>query len=63
MMTVLIPAHYVTSIQPGPTFRMVQSVPTRDLGIFPPNQPTPPDHLPLEEIEEKIAELLDPMVN
>lgn len=63
LMTVLIPAHYVTAIQPGPTFRLKSSGRSPDLGIFPPNQATPPNHLALEEIEEALVDLLDPKLN
>ena len=60
MMNVLIPAHYVTRIRPGPTFRLKRSGKPRDIGIFPPNQPTPSNHLSLAAIDEAIAELLRP---
>jgi hypothetical protein len=63
MMTVLIPAHYVTSIGPGPTFRVDRIRITKDIGIFPPSQPTPVDRLPLERIEETIADLMRPERN
>lgn len=63
MMTVLIPAHYVTSIRPGPTFRMTSSRPTRDIGVFPPTKPTPAASLPLSDLEKAVADLLDPARN
>jgi hypothetical protein len=60
LMTVLIPAHYVTSIQPGPTFRLERSGHSRDLGIFPPTQPTPANRVSLDELEKALTDLLDP---
>jgi hypothetical protein len=63
LMNVLIPAHYVTGIEPGPTFQLKRAGPSRDIGIFPPNQPTPEKAVPLEEIERVLLELLDPTVN
>jgi hypothetical protein len=41
LMTVLIPAHYVTGMGPGPTFRIGRSGDSPDLGVFPPNRATP----------------------
>lgn len=59
LMTVLFPAHYVTGIKPGPTFRVGQSrKPEDDIGVFPPNQPTPADPLPLSEVERVVTQLL-----
>jgi hypothetical protein len=52
---VLIPADYVTSVGSGPTFRFQQRGISEDIGLFPPNQPTPPDALPLDEVERLIA--------
>jgi hypothetical protein len=64
LMTVLFPAHYVTGIKPGPTFRIKKSRKSEDdIGLFPPNQPTPADGLPLSEIERAITELLIPERN
>ncbi len=60
LMTVLFPAHYVTGIGPGPTFQAARSQLSRDLGVFPPNQPPPEDALPLWEIERVIVELMEP---
>jgi hypothetical protein len=60
LMNVLIPAHYVTGIQPGPTFRLGRTGRAENIGIFPPNQPTPADRLPLEEIERVLVDLLQP---
>ena len=59
----LIPVHYVTSIQPGPTFRIARSRRCDDVGVFPPNQLTPADALPLAEVERVITELLAPERN
>ncbi len=55
LMNVLVPAHYVTALQPGPTFQIAKSHTSGDVGVFPPNKPTPADHLPLDEIEKVIA--------
>jgi hypothetical protein len=69
LMNVLIPAHYVIGIRPGPTFRLTRVPPSQpatdvlDLGVFPPNQVTPLEHLPLEEIERVLAYLLAPECN
>jgi hypothetical protein len=65
LLNVLIPAHYVTAIQPGQTFRPGRRKKSAngDIGVFPPNQPTPEDALPLEEIESVVAELLTPERN
>jgi hypothetical protein len=63
LMTVLIPAAYVTSIRPGPTFRLTQSQLSADLGVFPPNRPDPAASLPLAEVEHILAGLLAPERN
>jgi hypothetical protein len=63
LMTVLIPAHYVTAVRPGPTFRRCRSRPSGDLGVFPPNQPAPAASLPLAEVERTLATLLAPERN
>jgi hypothetical protein len=63
LMTVLIPAHYVTRAEPGPTFRLLQSEGRGDLGVFPPNQPPPASPVPLDELERTIAALVDPRLN
>ena len=65
MMNVLIPAHYVTGIKPGPPFQLGR----RDfqgsgsVGVFPPIHPPPDGALPLEEIEQTIVRFLDPVLN
>ena len=58
LITVVIPAHYVTSIKPGPTFRIKRSSRKGDTAIFPANQPTPANRLSLPEIEHAIADLM-----
>jgi hypothetical protein len=58
LMAVLIPASFVTRIEPGPTFRLTRSRHSEDLGVFPPNQPAPANALPLAEIERVLTELL-----
>jgi hypothetical protein len=63
LMNVLIPSHYVTGIQPGPTFRLMRCRTSDDIGLFPPNQPTPAFALPLEIIERVLTELLVPERN
>ena len=64
LMTILFPAHYVTAIKPGPTFRIGQSRKSEnDIGVFPPNQPAPAHALPLSEVERVITELLTPERN
>ncbi|HEY7313504.1 MAG TPA: hypothetical protein VH643_29405 [Gemmataceae bacterium] len=56
-MMVLIPAHFVTSIKTGTSYRIANLRHTDDLGVFPPNQPTPADALPLVEVERVLMEL------
>jgi hypothetical protein len=63
LMNVLIPAHYVTAIGPGPTFRITHSGKSDDVGVFPPNHPTPEGALPLEHVERVLADLLAPERN
>jgi hypothetical protein len=63
VMNVLIPAHYVTDAAPGPSFRLSRSKVSHDLGVFPPNQPTPPNTVPLVELERVIASLVDVELN
>jgi hypothetical protein len=63
MMNVLIPAHYITHVEPGPKYRIARSRPSRDLGIFPPNQPTPASSFPLAELERVISGLVDQSLN
>jgi hypothetical protein len=60
LMQVLISAHYVTGIKPGPPFQVARRNRAQRLGMFPPNQPTPPDALPLEQVEEAVADLMSP---
>jgi hypothetical protein len=63
MMNLLVPAHYVISIKPGPTFTLTSSKPSTDIGVFPPNQPTPPDRMDLEEIARVVEDLVSPELN
>lgn len=63
LMSVLIPAHYVTGIQPGPAYRIVNTRRGQDIGIFPPNQVTPASAVPLAQIERALAELRTPERN
>ena len=63
LINVLIPAHYVTGIAPGPTFQIARSGKSDDVGVFPPSQPAPENALPLEEVERVLAELLTPERN
>lgn len=63
LMTVLIPAHYVIGIRPGPTFRLTRSRRSGDLGVFPPNQSAPAESLPLAEVERILEGLLAPERN
>jgi hypothetical protein len=60
LMNVLIPAHYVTRIEPGPTFRRNQTGQPNEIGVFPPDQPAPAAALPLAEVERALADLLLP---
>jgi hypothetical protein len=55
---VLIPARYVTSIRPGPTFQLSRRQRSGDLGVFPPNQPAPAGSVPLAEIKALLAWLV-----
>jgi len=54
---VLIPAHFVTSIKTGFSYHIQTRRQSDDLGVFPPNQPTPANALPLSEIERVLLEL------
>lgn len=63
LMNVLIPAHYVTGIKPGPTFHLTRSRKSDDIGVFPPNQPPPANALALSEVERVITDLLTPARN
>jgi hypothetical protein len=63
MMNVLIPAHYVTHAEPGPTFYVSKHRPRPDLGIFPPTQPAPANPVPLAELDRLIGTLVDPTLN
>ncbi len=62
---VLIPAHYVTALEPNTTFQILRSRPPDGpvLGVFPPNHPTPAAALPLEEIKRVVADLRSPALN
>jgi hypothetical protein len=62
-MNVLIPAEYVTRAEVGPTFRITQSRPCADLGVFPPTQPPPGNAIPLVELARVIAGLVDVSLN
>lgn len=64
VMTLLIPAHYVTAVWPGPALRFARHRNVEEeIGVFPPNQPAPADALPLSEIERAITDLLVPERN
>jgi hypothetical protein len=63
LMPILIPARYVTAVEPGPAFRIVRSRESEDLGVFPPNQPPPASALPLPEVDRALTELLAPERN
>ena len=58
----LIPANYVTSLKPGPVFKVSKRRGSPDIGIFPPTQPVPEGQMLLSEIEKVIAELQIPLV-
>ena len=59
----LIPAEYVTYTEPGPLFQITRTKPTRDLAVYPPNQPPPPNPVPLDELDRRIGELIDASIN
>lgn len=63
LITALIPAHYVTGIKPGSTFRFSGSLKSGELGVFPPIHPAPEHALSLEEVERTLTELLTPERN
>ena len=63
MMTVLIPAEYVTRAEDGPTFRITHFRPTTAQFIFPPTHPRPGNAMPLEELQRVIGDLLDASLN
>jgi hypothetical protein len=57
--TVLVPAHHVTAVQPGPEYTLKPGGPGGVIGLFPPRQPAPPHALPLAEVERALAGLAD----
>jgi hypothetical protein len=57
MRNVLIPAHYVTAVKPGPTYQITHCRTSGDIGLFPPTHPAPPHALPLTEIERALQGL------
>jgi hypothetical protein len=63
LMNILIPVRYITRLGPGSKFRLLRSREPDDIGVFPPNQPTPANALALEQIERGIAELMIPERN
>jgi hypothetical protein len=65
LIDVLIPAHYVTALEPNTTFQILRSRPSDGpaMGVFPPNQPAPAAALPLAQIERVIADLRSPALN
>jgi hypothetical protein len=58
LITVLIPAAYVTSVGAGPPFHLTRGGGSERLGVFPPNQPAPAGALALAEVERALADLL-----
>jgi hypothetical protein len=65
LVDVLIPAHYVTALEPNTTFQIGRrrrpdgSV----MGVFPPNQLIPAAALTLEQVERGVADLRSPELN
>jgi hypothetical protein len=56
-MALLIPAHYVTGVRPGPGFTIAARGAAGTIGLFPPSQPAPPHAIPLSEVERALAGL------
>src|SRR5262245_50908460 len=63
MLTLLIPASYITHVEVGPTFRIAESKPTLDLCIFPPIHPDPPNRISLGQLADMIVKLVDASIN
>jgi hypothetical protein len=61
--TLMIPAGYVTRISPGPTFRIAKGRRTEDVGVFPPEKPTPPNALGVVQVDAAISSYLVPSRN
>lgn len=56
-MAILVPAHYVTGVRPGPGFTITERHAGGTSGLFPPSRPAPPHAMPLPEIERALAGL------
>lgn len=59
VMTLVIPAHHVTSFKCGGGVRITKTTdPAPDIGVFAPVHAAPPGVVPLEEIQATLARLL-----
>jgi hypothetical protein len=61
--TWLIPASYVTAISPGPTFRIAKGKKTVDIGVVPPEHPSPAGSLGVQAVDAAIKNLMTPQRN
>jgi hypothetical protein len=60
--TLLVPTKYVTSIEAGPSFKQTRKRTSADVGVFPPDRPSPDGAMSHSDIERAIAELQIPLV-
>ena len=58
MTTYLVPANYVTKIEPGPYYHVSSGVKTIDTGVFPPIHPVPAASLGIKALDDAIANLM-----
>jgi hypothetical protein len=61
--TLMIPAAYITGIAPGPQFRIAKGRKTVDVGVFPPDKPTPVNALGPSQVDAVISRFLVPTRN
>lgn len=61
--TIMVPASYVTKIEPGPKCHVSQGKRNPDIGVFPPEHPDPKESLGIELVRRKIGEMMSPERN
>jgi hypothetical protein len=61
--TYMVPARYVTRFDDGPPYRVTQGKKTEDIGVFPPEHPTPAASLGVDVVRQRVAERLTPERN
>jgi hypothetical protein len=60
--TLIVPAQYITSVEPGPAYQRTKRRTKADVGVIPPGKPAPQNALELSDIERAIADLQIPLV-